>query len=381
MQASRKLRVLAVTRLLWERPLRPRACGGARIASLAGFALVVPALAAAQTGGSLVRGATIGAADGPLAMGAVSALAARSDLIAIADVQACEIVLYDLQRARLERRIGGCGSGPGEFRQIMGIAWWGDSLFVAQRPGNEISVVRRDGIEVRRIRPQLDRWAVAVHAVAVMDDTTLLLSIGRVPSVAVRDVEDSRVHSFLALVNSVTGEVRRYFLQDTEEVSLRNNAQLIRHRIACLGQGSGRGRIAAMNIWRFQGTIEGFPGSNFPRVEFRREVPGYEPRALGRGGMWRPSGYASIGCTDGGVVFKWVPEREEIARGRRGYLEVRDYSGRVLLERELEFSADSGLFGAIGAAHGDRLYLFANTIFEFPVVLEYRLQVAGLESR
>jgi hypothetical protein len=317
---------------------------------------------------------SIGTADGPLAFGIIGPVAAQRDLLAVADLTSCEIVLYDLRRGTFVRRLGGCGRGPGEFSQIDAMAWRGDSLLVVNRPNTEIVVMRLDGVESRRVRADVGPFVLFVHRLDVLDDTTLMLSLARFPSTNVRGVRDADVHSLMALVDARTGRRRQYFLEDQDPRSVTNRAPMARMSVACTPAGGKRPVLAVLSPWTFRGHIVGLPGTNLPMVEFSSQVEGYGPQERASG-QWVPTGFRDVACGDQAVMFKWI-KREEDDQGNRwgwGYLELRDYQGTLLLRKNLA-RADSALFGRVGAAYGDRFYLYSNTIFAYPVILEYRLE-------
>jgi len=336
-----------------------------------------PATLVGQNQARLILVRSIGAADGPLAFGTIGPVATRRDLLAVADLTSCEIVLYDLRRATFVRRIGGCGRGPGEFSQIDAMAWRGDSLLVLNRPNTEIIVMRLDGVEARRIRADVGPFVLFVHRLDVLDDTTLMLSLARFPSANVRGVRDTDVHSLIALIDARTGRRLRYLLEDQDPRSLNNRAPMARMSVACTPPGGKPGVLAVLSPWTFHGLILGLPGTNVPAAEFASEVEGYGPQERSSG-QWVPTGIRDVGCGERAVLFKWI-KGEEDAQGHRrgrGYLEIRDYRGALLLRQSLAH-ADSALFGRVGAAYGDRFYLYTNTIFAYPMILEYRLELAS----
>jgi hypothetical protein len=313
---------------------------------------------------------SIGELDGPLAFGSIAAVAAQDSLLAIADRHASEIVIYHTGTGRFVTRWGGRGAGPGEFQEIVAMAWSGDSLFVADRRGHAISVLGPDGNQIRAIRPDVG-FVLRIDHLGLADDTTLIIGLSLPPSLIVRGLPREQAHAFIALADSRTGKVRARFFEDSERLSVNNELMAARNIMLCSARGDHRGTIAVLSPWRFDGTILRVSGADSNRIEFDREVPGFEPREEPAGNFHR-QGRPSVVCGDDAAIFKWIHLRTRSAQPG-GYLEVRGYSGDLLLQRTLT-PADSGLFGTIGTAWGNRFYLAFNTTFEVPVVREYLLE-------
>jgi hypothetical protein len=339
---------------------------------LAAVGIVLPVGLARRTlsqDGQLRYHRSIGEVDGPLAFGRIGPLAAQDTLLAIADGMACQAVIYHTGEGRFVSRWGGCGGGPGEFREITAMAWRADSLFAADKRGNVISVLGPTGSEIRRIRPDVGAFVLRIGHVGFADDTTLILGIALPPSVMVRGETRQGVHAFIALVDVRTGELRARLFEDPDRESVDNRVPAVRDIKMCTARGHGRGTIAVLSPWRFHGTILRVLGTDRSSVEFDRDVRGFRPRQ-GKSGEWHRVGYPSIGCGDEVVMFKWVRPRTRSSPPTGGYLELRDYNGRLLMQQALT-PADSAQFGSIGTAFGNRFYLIINTLFEVPVVLEY----------
>ncbi len=309
----------------------------------------------------------IGQLDGPLSFGAVGPTAANDSLLAIADLEACEIVVYSLARNVVTQRFGGCGGGPGEFGMLTALSWHGDSL-LAVDDRRRITVLDGTGKLVRTIPLDLGPAVALVSGVMAANDSTILVSLGLMPSTYVRSTNATEAHSFVAVLNSQSGAVRNRLLQDLEPISLKNKRNAGRLLPTCFFVRSGRSGFATLSRWRFQGSVVALDTSAAEPVIFESRVPGFEPDKTGEQ-EWTPAGIATAVCSDSLALFHWssaAPKR------RRGYMEVRQLDGRPRLMQRITW-ADSGLLAGPSSASGNRFYFITNKIHEFPVVLEYEL--------
>jgi hypothetical protein len=127
--------------------------------------------------------ATVGAVDGPEAIGTVGRLTEESGValldgggIAVADGQANEIRIYDAYGTRLAT-MGRAGDGPGEFRGLRGIATFGGDSLLAwdSRAGfyvGRLSVFTSAGAVVRTLPTTALRIG---DVLGVAEDGTLLV--------------------------------------------------------------------------------------------------------------------------------------------------------------------------------------------------------------
>ncbi|MFQ5705600.1 MAG: YncE family protein [Gemmatimonadales bacterium] len=320
--------------------------------------------------------ASVGAEEGPLAFGQIGPLAANDSLLAIADRQACDITFYDTRKELFVNRVGGCGNGPAEFDRVGGMVWHGDSLFVLEFTRRQIVVIDVAGEELRRMRVDTGPYALMMQHIAFVNDTSLLISLGLMSSVRVSADMGDTAHLFLALVDARTGKLRRRFYKDPDPISLRNQASYLRLLVACAPGGARRGTIATLSGWAFRGEIFDVADIHHS-VRYTTPIKGHKPVKVAPG-AWFQFGYPSIGCGRDVVLIKWIePERSETSRrGVGGHLEVRDYDGKLLMQRNLT-RADSAMFGSTRAAIGNRFFFVLNGMLGFPVVSEYRLERNG----
>ncbi len=122
--------------------------------ALIAAALLAPSLLSAQEAPwkwELVRELRIGSVDDPdYDLSAVKGLVVGpGGRIYVG--QRCEIRLYD-QRGRFVRAIGRRGSGPGEFQQVGGIGWRGDTLWATDDPAYRIELFSPRGDALRTLR-------------------------------------------------------------------------------------------------------------------------------------------------------------------------------------------------------------------------------------
>lgn len=111
-------------------------------------------------------------ADGALTFGSLPEMAAMSDGgVLVLDGQARVVFLFS-SAGSLIRTLGASGSGPGEFREVSGLAVVSDSLFVVRDPQRAVIFFDEGGELV-------DEWPVFVdyvgpHPLAWVEDRVLL---------------------------------------------------------------------------------------------------------------------------------------------------------------------------------------------------------------
>lgn len=328
--------------------------------------------AALQTGGAdlrLVR--HIGTLDGPLAFTGIGAVAAHDTLLAITDVRECQIIIYNTLRDRFVERVGRCGGGPGEFRNISAVTWLGDSLLVADQVTRSLQLLAPDGRQIRVLRPDLGRFAAAILSLDVANDSTVIAGLGLLPAAHTRDAPPELAHAFAVTLDVRTGAVRDRFLLDDDPASRSASGTQGRSLPLCLLR-TRPAVLATLNTWRWIATLRLLDEGGTGPLVFTADVPGMRPVAAPQGGM-RPAGIPSVACAGDLVLFKWQNASPPAGEERSGYLEVRDRRGGLVLSRRFTW-ADSTLFGVAAAAAGDRFWIRTNRVFDHPVLLEYRLE-------
>lgn len=93
--------------------------------------------------------AEIGDLEGPLAFGHFGPASVSPDgsRLALVDEMTCEIALFEYVEGQfvLDRRVGRCGEGPGEYRRIASISYDGDQLLVFDGESSRLTTISRSG--------------------------------------------------------------------------------------------------------------------------------------------------------------------------------------------------------------------------------------------
>ncbi len=81
----------------------------------------------------------LGSESGPLAFGQVGRGAiSQRGIVAITDVQSCEVVFLDGATGGFISRYGRCGNGPGELRAVTSMQYVGDTLVVLDARARQV---------------------------------------------------------------------------------------------------------------------------------------------------------------------------------------------------------------------------------------------------
>ena len=303
-----------------------------------------------------------GSGSGSLAFGFPIAAATLEDgTLVVADLFECALFLIRRPAGLLQTRIGGCGEGPSEFRQIRVIEVIDDSIFVYDQGANVIVVVDDTGVEARRMN--LDPSGFTLSHLAILTDTTLVVAIESVGYAAVR------------LMDRRTGKLGRV-LVEAPRIATRAPREVIRHLAACVAPAREPRIIVAMNEWVLEGVgIDA--GSGEERFHFVAP-PLLQPKR-NQNGNWVPGPTsADVRCSRSGALFRITtpgPAAEvggNVTSWRAGavILEGRTYSGERLFRSSIE-DEDSLLRGPLADFRGDTAFVLAQTIRPFPVVGEF----------
>lgn len=310
-----------------------------------------------------------GSGDGPIAFGLPIAATALSDgSLAVADLFECSVSIIARPAGELQSRIGGCGDGPGEFRQIRTITSVADSLVVYDQGTNAIVVLDLMGQEVRRIRSHPSETSVtAISHLEILDDSTFIVATEAVFDAAVLEM-DRR-----------TGEFGRRLWEAPTIARRAGPSGFIRHLAACVGRTGESAMVVGMNEWALEG-VGRDAASGEERFHFLT-WPLVPPRTNSNG-TWVPGlTSADVRCGSSGALFRVTtpgPPAELVGnvtswRAGEVILEARDYDGELLMRRTLRDSSSLAR-ASLGAFRGDTVFLLAQSIRPWPVVAEYVLK-------
>lgn len=319
-------------------------------------------------------GMLIGTADGVSSFGLIGSIAAQDSMLAVADIADCTVLILDIRTLRPVRRIGRCGGGPGEVERIGPVAWVGDTLAVAD--GKVIDLFTQDGKYLRTLRPELGSHATSIRYVNSVDNRTLLISVGRLPSVVVRGAGKDAQDPFVVLVDAQSGASVGELWRDRDPRSLDNRIMNLRELPVCAARVGGGAVVARLGRWGFDGEIRFHDGRGRDTTRllagFRANPRGMKLSRERRSGSLIPVPFLSVTCGADAILFKWTDGMPTSWEGTGGYMELRDHSGRLLLSRRLE-RTDSAAFTSLTAAHENRFFFASNRVFPFPAIAVFNL--------
>ncbi len=292
-----------------------------------------------------------GSPSGPLTFGSITDIAVRDDgMLAVADASNCSIMFVDRTEQRFLDRIGRCGSGPGEFRQVGAIAFRGDSLLVYDRGTHAVVTLDARGEEVSRIQTRLPEGAFVwkLHSVTAR---TAVVGLERV-----RTSWDSDGPLFLAAeLDLREGSIEEGFVADVPKAR-EGSRNRLRRKPLCVARSEGNPSVVVMNDWIFEG-IHFVRGDGSGGFHFLSQAP-LRPR-LTRTGEWIPAVLAGVGCGGSGALFKTTEASSSGSGTRETLMEFRAYDGVVLL-RQIITDPESLLHGRLGRMHGDTLFMISS---------------------
>lgn len=310
----------------------------------------------------------LGSMEGPDAFGQIVDVAVSMDsLVAVADRFGCAIRIYHFPSGEEVSELGGCGDGPGEFRQVVSIAFKGDTLLVSDF--GRARIVRMDprtGTELSAAPPPLPRMEAPIVTFDALPGRILY---------APAWFRSSR-RELLVAQSDDGGEW--FGLTDTQ-ISLENLDQsLMRRGEACL-LGDG-GRVLAVNQWALQVML--LDSDLTPRFSHRDPLPWFGPREEGGSGHWLPGFLAPrVACSESfGVVRYRSNQVSESggARVERGLLLVVSSTGEIL-QREVVADTTWPHPSALTpvSALGDVFFLYQNGFGPHPSVQGHRIVWGG----
>lgn len=306
-----------------------------------------------------------GAATGPTAFGIVVGVAVGArGLLAVADLLACSVTLIDRESGSFEGRVGRCGDGPGEFREIGALAFIEDTLLVYDRRSNALATLNLAGEEVTRVRLDLPPRA-ALTWMRVVDGRRVVASMERVAS----GTDVPKALDLVGVFEMATGELVETMIAEVR-LAREGPQNFLRRKAVCVHGHDGGSLLAVLNEWAFQ----------VAAVELRGRAVAFNARvgldlAPGRtgGGNWVPGGLLpGVACTPRGAVFKLsTVERFDDSDSIRQttHIEARKWNGTVMMRRTI-VGGTSLIHARIGDTKGDTIFMFANGLREYPVVGE-----------
>lgn len=314
-----------------------------------------------------------GTDSGPLAFGGIGPIAVNGrGQLAIADDGSCQVAIVGLESGHLLRRVGRCGSGPGEFRRLGSIDFYGDTLVLFDRTNRAIIWMDNTGREIRRLRPNIyDASGVGlVDRVEQIDDTTLVASLALIPG-----PPPGPEAGLIAVVDARTGATRARGVRDVPgSIGLRGD--LLRSAEMCVAGAGASARVAVANPWAFEGLVVD-PGPLIATSHFLTELDqtgSFHGTDRFGNDYVAPSSLASLACTSDRLLLQHALRRR---RGNRpepdgAYLELRDREGQVLGSLRIAAGDTLGM-GRPAAGDGERFYYRYNPRDAVPQVMEYRV--------
>jgi len=298
---------------------------------------------------------------GPLALGLVTSVAVRHDgALAVADGQSCSVTLMGRPVSSFIDRLGRCGDGPGEFRQLGAIAFNGDSLLVFDRGVSAVVVFDFEGIERRRVRAELPPGA-SIGAMHPLDDSTVMVGLERIgPS------EGKMV--LAGILDLRSGSIREFPVSDVPR-AVSGSPNRIRRKPVCVYRRGDVPLLLMMNDWAFEGLAV-----EVPTEEMIFHFLTLAPIRLHttRRGEPVPFLLAGVACGASGALFKTTQVASSPPNVRTTFIEFRGYDGGTK-SRQTVTDANSLLHGRLVAMQGDTLFALSNAP-GYPVIGEFLLR-------
>lgn len=313
-----------------------------------------------------------GTADGPLAFGYIMGVAVHANgTLGVADYQSCTVTLISRPGGELLRQLGRCGDGPAEFRQVRAVAFHGDSLLVYDQSRGDVAILDTAGRELARHRVPL-RPPSAIMSMAVVDDSTLLVSAERSPyDTGPAEAADSLI-GLVGLLDLRTGAVREWLGADAP-LSTIGSPNAIRRMSACLRPDRAAPVVVMLNTWLLEGVALELPQKR-ELFHFITDTP-LQPTQL-EDGSWSPGSMITraVWCGESGALFRVSRPRPPVpgqpTRAAETYLEMRAWDGTPLLRTSVT-EPTSPLHGGFGTMLGDTLFVAGTGVGAFPVVTEF----------
>jgi hypothetical protein len=345
-----------------------------------------------------------GAADpGPdvLWFGFIAGADVRHDggVLAVADLSTCSIALVDLSTQAFSRA-GRCGSGPGEFSDMIGeISFHRDTIIAADDRRRDLTLYGPDGRFVRTVRPAANEEGGWISDVRQVSESTFAAVFRRAPGVD-NTLSSGRYRNLL-LISWRTGKTlaRALVPPPLADSALLHRAPLVTAPNICTSPHAEAPTVVVSNRWSDQVVFLSTPElSTVANIVSPVTWRPLTERANRPGERRPPQGIPQLACgTDYVVVAKVT--RDQSVTSRLGILptgpvppepvvrarwDFYSYDGqlRYTLEDTLpRLGPDSILVTTPRALVGDRLFVSSNDLRGHPVVVEYQLGLDRPNSR
>lgn len=319
----------------------------------------------------------IGSDQGPNSFGAIGRGAvSQRGIIAITDIESCEVVFIAEASGAAVGRIGRCGVGPGEFRSLTSLQFVADTLVAWDAFQKQLIFILPPNRELYRIRVQRSgNTRNPINEVYVVDDSTLVATYAVFPRFG-RDTSSPRM--FLGVLDRRSGTTLSESLLPPY-VGDANSSPVVNNVASCVHLGSKPPVIVAMNQWSFQAVILSLPDLGVER-SIRSDVPFVRPMPDPRVSSGRRPSSASFGaaCTTD-WVFLWHLGR---SRGRDSVPlpyarhEIRDYDGRLYYASNT--SVMDGLrLERVLAATPRKVWVRVKSARGYPLIAEFVVERSG----
>ena len=314
---------------------------------------------------------TYGSESGALSFTEVGPAAANdSGLLVVVDRGVCQLVIIDLEKGELVRRIARCGKGPGEFTFATAVALRHDNILLWDDATRRLLHVRANGEEVRRYHLPTDIWEI--DQIVWFDDTTTVLATAL--SIAGRPI-DKELDRQLLVFNLATGSVITRFHPVVEYAN--GNPAPITYNISTCSRNEER-RLVVLENWLFKASIYRLSP---PRLitQFETSAPEYGPEPeRSSPEARRPKTVVFGAACARSFAFLWHVHgkpgapRLFLAGGR---VELRGYDGQLKAARTFG-EADSLFRARPVAAYGDQIILATNRLGPYPHLVQARVSIS-----
>jgi len=320
-----------------------------------------------------------GELDEGLAFGRIVGVAvSEAGVLAVVDAADCQIWWIDTATGAY-RTSGGCGEGPGEFREPVSATFLGDTLVILHSEGSVLSWLGTDGSELARRGVSLgDIGATGINNLHSAPTGSLVMGLILLPAHMTTD------HDQVAVVGGRDLEVKGRGV-GTPLIWDAPDVRSARGGLFCVGPDADEGMVvAAVSVWGPQ--LAAFEGADL-RERWSTRVPISWARPVvgstsGRRSMISPRPGAACGAEHVVIGYRSQRSRDgvtEVLAAAMVVVNLADGSLAVLGGDEPP-PEGSLLFMTPMAATGNRYFFVTNGFFGHPVVREYRL-VSGPDAQ
>jgi len=312
--------------------------------------------------------------DEGLVFGNIVALAVNeSGMLAVVDRAGCMIWVVNTESDEWHS-IGGCGSGPGEFRDPQEATFIGDTLLVWDWRQASMMKITTGGEEIERFHVNpFEMGAVSLSDLHVAKDGSVLAGMQLLPNRT--GSEDRQLAEFEELGGRVIwkGLVAPPLARNTPR-------NMVRSVSLCVGTTKANEEVVlALNHWGPQAVLlrrsdhELLHSVRVPVDWARSQEHAFMP---GHWGPMAPSPKLACGTRFAVIGYRVQTEGSdgETVVPSAAVVLVDLWEGSLtVLGGDDTPEPGSVLLMTPGAAVGDRFFFFTNTFFDYPVVREYRV--------